>query len=50
MKEKPWSGRFSQDTDSLVVFRIDPSTGHLTPTGQKEQIGSPVCVVFEPLP
>jgi 6-phosphogluconolactonase len=39
----------NQDSDSLVVFRIDPKTGHLTPTGQKEEVGSPVCVVFEPL-
>lgn len=39
----------NQDSDSLVVFHIDPSTGHLAPTGQKEEVGSPICVVFEPV-
>jgi len=38
----------NQDTNSLVVFRIDTKTGHLTPTGQKEDVTSPICVVFEP--
>ena len=37
----------NQDTNSLVVFRIDAKTGHLTPTGQKEDVESPICVVFE---
>jgi 6-phosphogluconolactonase len=39
----------NQDSDSLVVFRIDAKTGHLTPTGQKEEVGSPICVVFDPM-
>jgi 6-phosphogluconolactonase len=39
----------NQDSDTLGVFRIDAKTGHLTPTGQKEEVGSPICVVFEPL-
>jgi len=38
----------NQDTNSLVVFRIDAQTGHLTPTGQKEDVQSPVCVIFDP--
>jgi 6-phosphogluconolactonase len=38
----------NQDSDSLVAFHIDAKTGHLTPTGQKEDIASPVCVIFEP--
>jgi len=38
----------NQNTNSLVVFRIDAKTGRLTPTGQKEEIQAPVCVVFEP--
>jgi len=38
----------NQDSDSLVVFRIDAKTGRLTPTGQKEDIYHPVCVMFEP--
>jgi len=39
----------NQDSDSLVVFRIDPSTGHLTPTEQKEDFPSPTCVLFDPI-
>jgi len=39
----------NQDTNSLVVFRIDPQTGRLAPTGQKEEVQSPVCVVFAPV-
>jgi 6-phosphogluconolactonase len=39
----------NEDTNSLLVFRIDPKTGHLTPTGQKEEVSQPVCVVFEPM-
>jgi len=38
----------NQNTNTLVVFRIDAKTGRLTPTGQKEEIEAPVCVVFEP--
>ena len=38
----------NQDSNSLVVFRIDAQTGHLTPTGQKFEVESPVCVIFEP--
>ena len=38
----------NQDSNTLVVFRIDAKTGRLTPTGQKEDIQAPVCVVFEP--
>ena len=39
----------NQDSNTLVVFRIDAKTGRLTPTGQKEDVGAPVCVVFEPV-
>jgi 3-carboxymuconate cyclase len=40
----------NQNSDSLVVFRIDPKTGRLTPTGQKLEVGNPVCVKFLPVP
>jgi 6-phosphogluconolactonase len=44
------TGRFllagNQDSASVVIFRIDPRTGELTATGQKLDIGSPVCVKF----
>jgi 6-phosphogluconolactonase len=35
----------NQDSDSVVVFRVDP-TGRLTPTGQTVEVGSPVAVAF----
>jgi 6-phosphogluconolactonase len=38
----------NQDSNSLVLFRIDAKTGRLTPTGQKEDIYKPVCVMFVP--
>jgi 6-phosphogluconolactonase len=37
----------NQDSDNVVVFRIDPKTGQLSPTGQiVEGVGAPVCVKF----
>jgi 6-phosphogluconolactonase len=39
----------NQDSNTLVVFRIDAKTGHLTPTGRKEDVQSPICVMFEPV-
>ena len=36
----------NQKSDNIVVFRIDPKTGRLTPTGQALDVGSPVCVKF----
>jgi 6-phosphogluconolactonase (cycloisomerase 2 family) len=29
-----------------VVFRINPQTGHLSPTGKMIEVGAPVCVKF----
>ena len=47
------SGQFllaeNQDSGSMVVFRIDAKTGKLTATGQKVEVGSPVCAVFVPV-
>ncbi|HEY3079027.1 MAG TPA: beta-propeller fold lactonase family protein [Chloroflexota bacterium] len=43
-------GRFlyaaNQDSDNLVVFRVDTATGGLTPTGHRVQVGTPSCVLF----
>lgn len=36
----------NQGSDSIVVFRIDGKTGRLTPTGEKAEVGSPVCIKF----
>ena len=44
------TGRFliaaNQNSDDVVVFRVDPRTGRLSPTGQTERLGNPSCVVF----
>jgi len=36
----------NQDTNNVVVFRIDPNSGRLTPTGQTLHVPSPVCLKF----
>lgn len=36
----------NQGSDTIVGFRIDQQTGALTPTGQKLDVPSPVCVKF----
>ncbi|MEX2114702.1 MAG: lactonase family protein [Pirellulales bacterium] len=36
----------NQGSDTFVVFRIDPKTGQLDPTGQKFELGAPVCFKF----
>ena len=39
----------NQDSGTVVVFRIDQATGKLTATGDKIEVGSPVCAVFVPV-
>lgn len=39
----------NQDSDTVVVFRIDPETGKLTATGQKLDVPMPVCAKFIPI-
>jgi 6-phosphogluconolactonase len=41
-----WLLAANQDSNNIVVFRIDHKTGHLTPTGESVQLSSPVCVRF----
>jgi 6-phosphogluconolactonase len=41
-----WLLAANQDSDSIVVFRIDQKTGHLNPTGDVFQLPSPVCLKF----
>lgn len=45
-----WLIAAGQKDDRIAVFRIDQDTGKLTPTGQTAPVGSPMCVVFAPLP
>jgi 6-phosphogluconolactonase len=46
------SGRWllaeNQDSNNIVVFRVDLKDGRLTPTGQKVEVGAPVCLLFVP--
>jgi 6-phosphogluconolactonase len=43
-----WMIVANQSGNSAIVFAIDPKTGNLTPTAQKIEIPSPVCVKFVP--
>lgn len=47
------SGKFllaaNKHSNSVIVFRIDGETGELTPTGEKTEVGAPVCLVFLPV-
>jgi 6-phosphogluconolactonase len=36
----------NQESNNIVIFRIDPKTGRLTPTGKVLEVASPVCVKF----
>ena len=44
------SGEFlaaaNQDTNNVIMFRIDQKTGKLTPTGNVVEAGTPICVRF----
>lgn len=44
-----WLWAANQDSDSIFIFAVDGATGHLTPTGQKLEVGGPVCVRFLPV-
>ena len=34
----------NQSTNNITTFKIDQSTGALTPTGQSIEVGAPVCL------
>jgi len=34
----------NQNTDDIVIFKIDKKTGMLTDTGKRINVGSPVCL------
>ena len=38
----------NQDSDNIVVFKVDAKTGKLSSTGQKFEVGAPVDVLFVP--
>ena len=43
-----WLLAANQDSNNIVVFRIDKKNGHFTATGETAQIQSPVCLKFVP--
>ena len=43
-----WMVVANQDGDSVIVYGIDGKTGQLTPTGEKVEVGAPVCIEFVP--
>ena len=38
----------NQDSDNVIVFHIDQKNGQLTATGNRVEVGAPVCVKFVP--
>ena len=40
----------NQNSDTIVNFRIDQSTGQLNPVGEPIPFGSPVSIVFRDKP
>jgi len=36
--------------NSIAVMKIDPTSGQLTPTSECQSVGSPVCILFAPVP
>lgn len=41
-----WLLAENQDSDNVVVFKVDEETGRLRSSGQVVAIGKPVCAVF----
>jgi 6-phosphogluconolactonase len=40
----------NQDSDTVLVCRIDEGNGRLKPSGVFADVGSPACVLFVPPP
>jgi 6-phosphogluconolactonase len=43
-----WLVTAGQNDDRIAVLKIDTTTGRLTDTGQRAEVGSPVCILFAP--
>lgn len=41
-----WLIAAGQQDNRIAVLKIDGATGRLTPTGQSETVGAPICVIF----
>ena len=44
-----WLFTEGQGSDTIALFKVDQSTGKLTATGTKLEVGAPVCLKFLPL-
>ncbi len=44
-----WLFTEGQGSDTIALFKVDQSTGKLTATGAKLEVGSPVCMKFLPV-
>jgi 6-phosphogluconolactonase len=44
-----WVLAANQGSNSVVVFQVDQATGQLTPNGQTQTVGAPVCIRFVPV-
>ena len=44
-----WLVVAGQQDNRIAVLKIDPATGRLSATDQSAPVGSPVCVLFEPI-
>ena len=44
-----WMFVANQDSNDITLFHVDPVSGRVTPTPQKLQAATPVCVVFVPI-
>jgi 6-phosphogluconolactonase len=41
-----WMFVANQNSNDIFLFRVDPANGKLTATGERLEIGAPVCLVF----
>ena len=41
-----WLVAANQDSNNMVLFRLDAATGKLTPSGKTIELFKPVCVKF----
>jgi 6-phosphogluconolactonase len=44
-----WLLAENQDSDNVVIFRVDAKTGRLSATGQTISVGAPTCAIFAPV-
>jgi 6-phosphogluconolactonase len=44
-----WLLAAGQQSNDIFVFGVNPDTGKLTATGQRVEVGAPVCVTFMPV-